>query len=77
MFEVAVNMKSFCNNYYRFYYSGNLGQALKLIRTKALATSISFQVPIPGRPKHKFDFQGMFQNDIKKGLGISHFKIGH
>lgn len=77
MVEMSLNMKSFCNNYYQMYYSGNFMQALRLIRTKALVTSINFQVPIPSIKNHRLEFQAMTQTDLKKSLGISHWKIGH
>jgi len=77
MIELQVNMKSFCKNYWQMYYSGHFGRSLQFIRAKAMVASINFQVPIPSAKNHKLEFQAMTQNDLAKGLGISHWKVAH
>ena len=56
MVEIGVNMKSFCNNYYNFYYSGHIGQSFKLIRVKSLVSSINFNIPIPYFERNSLEF---------------------
>eukprot|EP00347_Sterkiella_histriomuscorum_P012930 403366679 len=68
MIEFGMNMKSFCNNYHHFYHAGQLGQSIKLIRSKSLIGSVNFSLPLP-KSKHSLDFQVMSQNDLRKGLG--------
>ncbi len=75
MIEFGVNMKSFCKNYEHLYYAGRAGQSLNLIRCRALVTSVNFTLPI--KKNHHLDFQIMTQNDIKKGLGVSMWKMGY
>jgi hypothetical protein len=75
MIEIGVNMKSFCKNYHQFYYSGHLGRSFKLIRARALVSSVNLNLPI--NAKNTLDFQVMTQNDLKKGLGLCYMKIGH
>ena len=56
MFEMSINLKSFCNNYHLFYYSGHVGRAFKLIRAKTLVGQVSFSLPIKNT-NHCLDFQ--------------------
>lgn len=75
--EIGINLKSFCNNYHYFYHAGSFPQSLRLIRSKAIVGQISMGIPIPGKKDMRLDFSAMTQNDIKKGLGICSFKVGH
>jgi hypothetical protein len=59
MVEMAINMKSFCKHYHQFYYAGHTGQALSLIRVKALVSSVNFTIPIPGKKNMSLDFSVM------------------
>lgn len=59
MVEMAVDMKSFCKNYHKFYYAGQTAQVLQLVRAKALVSSVNFAIPISSRKDMTMDFQVM------------------
>ncbi len=56
MVELSFNLKNFCNNYRHFYYAGQLGQSIKLIRAKSMVSSVNFSFPIPKKKNHVLDF---------------------
>jgi hypothetical protein len=77
MVEMAIDMKGFCKHFTNFYYAGRTWQAFRLIKAKALVSSVNFGVPIPGKKNMSLDFSVMTQNDLKKGLGVAFMKVGH
>ena len=75
MIELGVNLKGFTKNYSQMYYAGHAGQSLSLIRCKSLVSSVNFAMPV--KKNQHLDFHIMTQNDLKNGLGVSMWKIGH
>ena len=77
--EVGVNLKGFCNHYKSFYLAGQPGNAFRLIRTRAFSTAVAFQVPLPNMEewKQNLEFQAGTNNDLKQGLGVTHWRVGH
>ncbi|CDW77285.1 UNKNOWN [Stylonychia lemnae] len=74
--DLGVNLRSFSKNYYQFYYAGQLGRSLKLIRTNTFSTNVNFSLPLK-KYNQVIDFSVQTQNDLKQGLGLCNYKVSH
>jgi hypothetical protein len=71
--EFGIDAKAFCNYFSRYYYAGEAGTAMNLIRAKHMVSSIDLKLNVSSN--HQLTMNIASQNDLKKGVGINALKI--
>lgn len=75
--EIMVDCKDLCKYWYRFKQLGLAGDLRHLVGIKSLVSNVKVTLPYPRDrdPDHSITITCQSQNDVKKNIGITSFKV--